>query len=136
MSSAPVSVGDLKSVETPVFGIFTRIPKSVVDTAEEYGMIRLRQGLYVEINLASGAVVFTQRCLDAMQDSENDKVKKFAEQYKKTLTDMAAGTGLNVNPHAVKIETVNDRTFIIQNWLVSSLFTNIFHNRNLAENYK
>ena len=135
MSSAPVSVGDLKSVETPVFGVFTRIPKSVVDTAEEYGMIRLRQGLYVEINLASGAVVFTQRCLDAMQDSENDKVKKFAEQYIKTLTDMAAGTGLNVNPHDVGIEIINVRTLINHNWLVFRLFANIFHDLNLTENY-
>ena len=45
MASPPVSVGDLKTIETVVFGVFSRIPKSVVDSAEEYGMVRLKQGM-------------------------------------------------------------------------------------------
>ena len=59
-------------VETGFFGVFAKVPVTRNEGSEEFGMFRLRHGLWLEINTRNGDVVFTQACLDAMRLSPSE----------------------------------------------------------------
>ena len=68
---------DLKTIETRQLGRFARIPKEYISgNGKKYGMVRLRMGLFVEIEVDEMDVYFTQRCLDAMKNSGSQKVAR------------------------------------------------------------
>ena len=54
-------------IQTEQVGGTATIPKTNFEGGSEYAGIRLRQGLWLEINLKNGDVYFTKRCLEGMK---------------------------------------------------------------------
>ena len=95
-SSPPVPFSELKTIETNALGVFALIPITSFDGDEEFAMFRHRQGLWLEINLKNGDVLFTKRCLSAMKQSTCVIVQQFISTYSIILDVMAAGPGQTV----------------------------------------
>ena len=93
-ASPPVSFNEIKRIETANSGVYASIPVTIPDGDEQFVTFRLRHGLWLDINLKNGDVLFTSRSLDAMQKSQNQEVIEFLAAYETSvLTQMAAGSG-------------------------------------------
>ena len=79
--------------QTEQYGVTATIPKTNFDGGSEYAGVRLRQGLWLEINLKNGDVYFTHRCLEGMRSATDPVVERFVNEYSDLLESMAEENG-------------------------------------------
>ena len=108
IGSSVVSFAELKSADTTGTGTFHLIPRPVANGDEQFVIIRLKHGLFIDLNLKNGDVFYTERSLAAMESSEDKLVTDFLNNYRDTLTKMALGEGQSlgfVNPILLRDKT-------------------------------